>query len=233
MAFDLSPRRSWVQTRAHISEFLKFMSEIGPVKSKNNEDQRPRGRGRGRGRERGRGRGRGQGKGLAQPRELFPQSSSPSPPSPGPGPSSRSYEEEKAVILKRLADTKKRLNAIPSETRNTYVAKKREKQLERFLLPDAPPRKQTRKQSPNRSECRLMPGSPATPPARKLMPWEIIEDDPACDELATTPRQQRLEAECDTPTSVLSLDSAVEVPPNKHFSRICVSYATHNAINIV
>ncbi|KAI8425504.1 hypothetical protein MSG28_011337 [Choristoneura fumiferana] len=127
------------------------------------------------------------GKGLAQPRELFPQSSSPSPPSPGPGPSSRSYEEEKVVILKRLADTKKRLNAIPSETRNTYVAKKREKQLER-------------KQSPNRSECRLMPGSPATPPARKLMPWEIIEDDPACNELATTPRQQRLEAECDTPT---------------------------------
>ncbi|KAI8438885.1 hypothetical protein MSG28_011220 [Choristoneura fumiferana] len=136
-----------------------------------------------------------------------------------------SYEEEKVVILKRLADTKKRLNAIPSETRNTYVAKKREKQLERFLLPDAPPRKQTRKQSPNRSECRLMPGSPATPPARKLMPWEIIEDDPACNELATTPRQQRLEAECDTPTSVLSLDSAVEVPG---FSPLRVDWTTGN-----
>ncbi|KAI8438887.1 hypothetical protein MSG28_011220 [Choristoneura fumiferana] len=111
------------------------------------------------------------------------------------------------------------------ETRNTYVAKKREKQLERFLLPDAPPRKQTRKQSPNRSECRLMPGSPATPPARKLMPWEIIEDDPACNELATTPRQQRLEAECDTPTSVLSLDSAVEVPG---FSPLRVDWTTGN-----
>ncbi|XP_073959097.1 uncharacterized protein isoform X3 [Choristoneura fumiferana] len=133
--------------------------------------------------------------GLAQPRELFPQSSSPSPPSPGPGPSSRSYEEGKAVLLKRLADTKKRLNAIPSETRNTYVAKKREKQLERFLLPDAPPRKQTR------------------------------EDDPACDELATTPRQQRLEAECDTPTSVLSLDSAIEVPG---FSPLRVDWTTGN-----
>ncbi|XP_073958642.1 uncharacterized protein [Choristoneura fumiferana] len=70
-----------------------------------------------------------------------------------------------------------------------------------------------------------MPGSPATPPARKLMPWEIIEDDPACNELATTPRQQRLEAECDTPTSVLSLDSAVEVPG---FSPLRVDWTTGN-----
>ncbi|XP_022829638.1 piggyBac transposable element-derived protein 4-like [Spodoptera litura] len=47
------------------------------------------------------------------------------------------------------------------------------KEVSHFLMPDAPPVKKSRKGSPVRMPCPLLPGTPEVPPPRVLQPWEL------------------------------------------------------------
>ncbi|KAJ8706594.1 hypothetical protein PYW07_012672 [Mythimna separata] len=53
--------------------------------------------------------------------------------------------------------TKRRINALPVEVQRELIGRKRQNELQRVLLPDAPPRKkQTRRPSPEREACPLV-----------------------------------------------------------------------------
>ncbi|XP_050681851.1 uncharacterized protein LOC126977179 isoform X2 [Leptidea sinapis] len=69
--------------------------------------------------------------------------------------------DSKDEILKKIQSEKKimqrRIDALQAESRQELMARKRKSQLERMLLPDAPPRnRRTKKASPERSPCLLM-----------------------------------------------------------------------------
>lgn len=56
----------------------------------------------------------------------------------------RSLGEDLALASANLKKTKKILTKMPVAVRAEYTARKRQKELERTLLPDAPPRKRAR-----------------------------------------------------------------------------------------
>lgn len=112
-------------------------------------------------------------------------------------------EQLKKVRTAKVAD-RKRTAKLSAEQKATLSAKRAEKQVSRFLLPDAPPPKRQnrfedfpfkyslikvvticlfynmfncfRKTSPERIACPLLPGVPVTPPPRKPQPWETRRD---------------------------------------------------------
>lgn len=76
--------------------------------------------------------------------------------------------ELERVRLKRIID-QKNFKKLDEAARERLVGMKRKKEMGRMLLPDAPPSKK-RRQSPERYNPILVPGTPTTPPA-KIQTW--------------------------------------------------------------
>ncbi|XP_063835394.1 piggyBac transposable element-derived protein 4-like [Ostrinia nubilalis] len=73
---------------------------------------------------------------------------------------------KKKVRGQKVAD-KTNLNVLTTEQKERLFALREQKEVVRFLLPDAPEKKQKRKKSPARIPCPLTPDTPPTPPLPK------------------------------------------------------------------
>ncbi|XP_028178278.1 piggyBac transposable element-derived protein 4-like isoform X2 [Ostrinia furnacalis] len=73
---------------------------------------------------------------------------------------------KKKVRGQKVAD-KTILNVLTTEQKERLFALREQKEVVRFLLPDAPEKKQKRKKSPARIPCPLTPDTPPTPPLPK------------------------------------------------------------------
>ncbi|XP_075981961.1 uncharacterized protein LOC142980453 [Anticarsia gemmatalis] len=111
------------------------------------------------------------------------------------------------LMRKSKANTKKILSKLEPDVQKELDARKRLKQLSRSLLPDAPPRKRQKKTSPERVDCRLTPGTPTTPPAPKLQPWELRKqqvDAAKASKLESDDHVLSRQDSCATPISTIS-----------------------------
>ncbi|KAJ8709374.1 hypothetical protein PYW07_009200 [Mythimna separata] len=104
--------------------------------------------------------------------------------------------------------TKRRINALPVEVQRELIGRKRQNELQRVPLPDAPPRKrQTRRPSPEREACPLVEvpevavGESAPEPAP-----EVVQPAP---EVELEPEPQPLEVDFND-IDVIILGSEVE-----------------------
>ncbi|RVE50429.1 hypothetical protein evm_004966 [Chilo suppressalis] len=129
------------------------------------------------------------------------------------------YETNYAIQKRNVAETKKALSKMPLAVRKEYIERKKRKQLERVLLPDAPPPKRSRKrQSPERSAYRLVEGTPVTPPTPKLMTWQMKKSMQSLPSPSST---------LERPSRTSSFDSCVEVPG---FEPLLVDWTTGNLV---
>ncbi|KAJ8710274.1 hypothetical protein PYW07_009640 [Mythimna separata] len=95
--------------------------------------------------------------------------------------------------------TKRRINALPVEVQRELIGRKRQNELQRVLLPDAPPRKkQTRRPSPEREACPLVEvpevavGESAPEPAPEVV-QQAPEVEQQAPEVELEPEPQPLE----------------------------------------